>query len=227
MFSGSSVSKKGWTRKPKRAKSEKGKANSHAPGVKHPNPDDDLPHLHPHCYEGRFLARLLRREAKSPNLQKLTAEQREQVKLVEKDLKQYSLPSIPNFGGEQTIKDFFATWLSIFDTLFFFDTLPNKVALRLESDPDVEDYHGFWGAEGDVYNIVFNPETRENRGPEGWNNFLSKILHESLHAFLQIYSCQCTRCFDKGWTQASSSSHNSVYANAMIAIQDSLSEGMG
>jgi hypothetical protein len=160
-------------------------------------------------------------------LQKLTAEQREQVKLVEKDLKQYSLPSIRNFGGEQTIKDFFATWLSIFDTLFFFDTLPNKVALRLESDPDVEDYHGFWGAEGDVYNIVFNPETRENRGPEAWNNFLSKILHESLHAFLQIYSCQCTRCFDKGWTQASSSSHNSVYANAMIAIQDSLNEGMG
>ena len=222
MFSGTSANKQGWVRKPKRAGGRR--RTSHVIGIKHPNPDNDLPWLHPEVYEGRYLARLLRRNAKTPIWDKLSLNQTEYV---QKGLPHQIPPPLRTSEKEKVLSEFFEMWISILDVLFFFRTVGKRIQIRFESDPEAADYHGFWGNEGRVYNIVFNHGRDENKHLKGWENLFSKIIHEMLHTFLKIYTCRCPRCLDKGFTQETATSHNSVWANSMIAIQDALNRDLG
>ena len=136
---------------------------------------------------------------------------------------------IPHVTSQHDFLQLAKKWARIFDHAFFFNLA--RKGLR-KPDPivmyhdDQEGVHGFVLPTDRPF-ISLNMHSAIDDGSPGCaaRHMIGTLLHEMLHAFLVIYTCQCKRCENVavyGGTGARKHIHGPPWINAMIPLERAL-----
>lgn len=142
---------------------------------------------------------------------------------------------IPHITSEEDLLELVTTWIRIFDHAFFF----NLVRRDLDQQNPIEIYYDAnkehrQGLSTPGYFITkpfisLNSYVSHDDGTTGFvaRSTLSTLLHEMVHTFLDLYSCQCTECQKHTVSRngfSGQSGHGPNWANAMNAIEEAFQD---
>jgi hypothetical protein len=189
--------------------------DSHKHGsYQHPQFQDEIPDTRPRRYHPKELSLLLSRTAKEIDFSKLSSRVKETLR-----------GDVPRCRSKQETYNLMKAWFSVFVELFFFPQVHKvlkggmKVHYKLKSSD-----HGLFcssckGIELNMY------EGRE--GVFGEYDHICTLLHEMVHAFVEIFSCNKKRCRRKK-TRADwglgIGGYGSVWCNSMVPIEHAFSK---
>ncbi|CZT09151.1 uncharacterized protein RCO7_04033 [Rhynchosporium graminicola] len=192
-------------------KSAKQHSNAHT----HPKIEDDLPNPRQHTYFGRDLARTLR----------YNAEKDIETVLADHEINLLQDP-IPEVSSTRESKNLMNTYFLIFDQAFFCKLLGKDLKKRIVIYDDHQNDASLGYYKDGIIHI--NMTIQDRTGPLGEKQ-LAVLLHEMLHAFLDLYTCNCSKCEKRTADQGGfgATGHGSTWANSMIYLQKSLARQVG
>lgn len=182
----------------------------------------------PHSYSARTLSRALVANAESPPLNSLSNREREILE-----------SKWPTSGTKSRMEREILSYFPIIDKLFFFGAVRKRVTLHFdyETNPQRETgghLYGDWrtsqrwfemshmdGRPNKSIRILMRAES----GPftDRLCGYVNTLAHEMIHAFLSIYTCNCTRngCYDRANLPKNlgATGHGEAWVRAALAIE--------
>lgn len=192
--------------------------DDHNPGeTNHRQFLDDLPNPKPSRYHPQELSYLLQQNANRRMSSQLSATAIHILR-----------GRVPNCESESEVHELMEVWLSVLDEIFFF----RKVKPYLTGG--IGDYHKPYKHIEGQHNptkarIEVNTAHWEYRPQRAEYHFINTLLHEMLHAFFAVFTCERKRCCyrkmrkDPDWGYKGQG-HGSAWCNAMISIQRNFEE---
>ena len=184
--------------------------------LRHRNLYFDYGDLQARCYEGNAIKNILINNTRIPLYAKLSSSD---IRLLQKILI-YSSTS-------KAIKEILGVYLRILDKAFFFGAIAKVCRLQVEAEHG-QSYRANYSPSRKTIVLVLEGQTT------GCfigilKDYIAKLLHEMLHAFLQIYTCQCSECRANGNAIADrdTTGHREQWVDSLRAIQSALFRDLG
>lgn len=157
---------------------------------------------------------------------------------------------IPTTGTEEKMAQIVESWFGALDRTFFYSLLTKQIAVEVKHRPNV-DWWGLYkpntvsqdsrgirstGIRSPANFSAWKPTININTQglPGSFRNqikaLVGTLLHEMLHAFIDLYSCQCLEtCLDLNKEQEAIgiSGHADAWSTAMVQLQQALESEVG
>lgn len=192
--------------------------DDHNPGqTNHRQFLDDLPNPKPNRYHPRELSYLLQQNAKRRKSSQLSA-----------TVIHTLLGSVPRCESESEVHELMSFWLPVLDEIFFFGKvkphLTGGVRVFHKPHKNIKGQYDPIKAKIEINTVLW-----DDRAKRAEYQFIDTLLHEMLHAFFTIFTCERKRCCyrkmrkDPDWGYKGDG-HGSAWCNAMIKIQENFEE---
>jgi len=191
------------------------------------NPANELQHLRTGKYHARELFLILKENAQIPMADKIS---QDEMRFVRRH-KTHNHQPITEFP-DKNLEDWLKYWLKIFDRAYFFNAVQRAYkGFHLVSEQNDEEFIARQKQGGDISVGWWNSQTRKiylvfqdyaATGQEPISIILGTLLHEMLHAFLELYLCNGFHCAEFIVSQEGLGElgHGVVWANSICKLHE-------
>jgi hypothetical protein len=185
----------------------------------HGNLIDELNDLKPSSYKPGHILHELRKTAERQNLiADLTPQER-------------AILAAPHSAclNQEDVKDFVKGYFAILDRMYFFNSIKKNFNGFKFYPRDSTNWYGFYDPETSIIHLEYPIKLSDGLSPG--QAYICTLVHEMLHAFLEIYTCICDSCTiisdAGGFIEGEDCSHGPLWANCMLLIQESMTRELG
>jgi len=182
----------------------------------HVVPEKDFGHLKCKAYEGRKLARMLIRNTNVSTLFKVSARDRA--------LLRRPLPN-STLCNAREVREVLISYISALDSAYFFGAVQKRLGKLIVKDRQAGDGRGhgkYHAAGGSGYVTIYRKPSST------WETYLSSLVHEMLHCFLDMYTCVCSQCLKNGNSlpRKYTTGHGENWSNSMLFISAAMNRDL-
>jgi hypothetical protein len=143
-------------------------------------------------------------------------------------------PHSPGLNQED-VEDFVKGYFPILDRMYFFNSIKKNFKGFKFFPRNSTDFIGLWDPETSLIHLEYRMSLSDGQSPG--QAYICTLVHEMLHAFLDMYTCECDSCTRTNWAggpiyetsegEEPAGGHGPLWANCMLLIQESMTRELG